>query len=81
LKDPPRILQEQLARCTQLHAAREALEKPEAELFLQIPNLARKRRLSHSQSARGTTVMLLLADRHEISQMPQFHSDTLSRSV
>jgi hypothetical protein len=25
--------------------------------------------------------MLLLADRHKISQMPQFHSDTLSRLV
>jgi hypothetical protein len=25
--------------------------------------------------------MLLFADRNEISQMPQFHADTLSRSV
>jgi hypothetical protein len=30
---------------------------------------------------RRTPVMLLLADRHEIPQMPQLHSDTLSRLV
>ena len=33
------------------------------------------------QPARGAPVMLCLAGRHEISQMPQFHSDTLSRLV
>ena len=31
--------------------------------------------------ARGAPVMLLFADRNEISQMPQLHSDTLSRLV
>jgi hypothetical protein len=37
--------------------------------------------LCHAQPARRAPVMLLLPDRHEIAQMPQFHSDTLSRLV
>jgi hypothetical protein len=51
-------------------AAREAFEKFEAQLLLQILNLAGKRRLSHAQPARSAPVMLLFADRNEISQMP-----------
>ena len=54
LKNAPRIVQKQLAGCTQLYAARKAVEKFEADFFLQILNLARKRRLSHSQSTRRT---------------------------
>jgi hypothetical protein len=76
LENAPRILQEQLAGGTQLHAARETFKKFEAELRLQILNLAGKRWLSHVQPARRTTVMLLFADRHEVSEMPQLHSDT-----
>jgi hypothetical protein len=37
--------------------------------------------LGYAQSARRTPVMLLLADRHEISEVPQLHTDTLSISV
>jgi hypothetical protein len=81
LKNAPRILQKYLAGCSQLHAARKAFEKFEAEFILQILNLPGKRGLSHVQLAPGAPVMLLFADRNEISQMPQFHSDTLSRSV
>jgi hypothetical protein len=40
LEDAPRILQEQLASRTQLHAARQAVEKFEAQFILQIMNLA-----------------------------------------
>jgi hypothetical protein len=46
LKNTPRILQEQLAGRTQLHAAREAFEQFEAHLLLQILYLAGKRGLS-----------------------------------
>jgi hypothetical protein len=81
MKNTPRIFQELLARRTQLHAARKTFEKFEADFLFQILNLARKRWLGDAQSARRAPVMLLLADRHKISQMPQFHSDTLSRLV
>ena len=64
---------------TQLHAARQPIEKFEANFFFQILDLSGERRLSHSQSARCTPVMLLLADHDEISQVPQLHIDTLSR--
>jgi hypothetical protein len=70
LKDSPRILQKQLAGCTQLHAARQPIEKLEPDFVLQVLDLPGKRRLSHAQSARCTPVMLLLADHHEISQVP-----------
>jgi hypothetical protein len=81
LEDAPRILQKQLAGRTQLHAARHPIKKLEADFFLQILNLTGKRRLRHPQSTRRTPVMLVLADCHEISQVPQFHFDTLALSV
>jgi hypothetical protein len=81
LKDTPCIFQKKLARWIQLHAAWQAIEKLEADLFFQILNLPGQRRLCHAQPARRAPVMLLLPDRHEIAQMPQFHSDTLSRLV
>ena len=77
LKDAPSILQKQLSGWIQLHPARQAFEKLEADFFFQILNLARKRWLGDAQSARRAPVMLLLADRRKISQMPQFHFDTL----
>jgi hypothetical protein len=40
-------------------------------------DLAGERGLGDVKSLCGAPVMLLLANRHEISQMPQFHSDTL----
>jgi hypothetical protein len=64
----------------QLHGAREALEELETDFF-QILYLAGKRRLCHAQSTRCAAKMLFLANRHEIAQVPQFHSNTLSRLV
>jgi hypothetical protein len=37
--------------------------------------------LRMSMEPESAPLLLLLADRNEISQMPQFHSDTLSRLV
>jgi hypothetical protein len=65
----------------ELHAARQPVEQREADLFLEIPDLAGQRRLGHAQAARRAPVMLLLADCHEIPQVPQLHTDTLLRSV
>ena len=53
----------------------------EAYFLFQILNLAGQRWLRDTQPPRRTPVMLFLTDRHEISQMPQFHSDTLPRLV
>jgi hypothetical protein len=71
----------QLAGCAQLHAARQPIEKFEAEFFFEILDLPGEGRLSHAQSARGAPVMLFLANRHEVSQVSQFHTDSLSRLV
>ena len=78
LKYAPRILKKQLARRAYLHTAPKAVKQLESNLLLQILNLAREGRLSHAQPLCGAPVMLLLADGHKISQMPQFHTDTLS---
>jgi lipoyl-dependent peroxiredoxin len=43
----------------------------------QVLNLARERRLSHAKSLCGAPVMLLFSNGYKISQMSQFHSDTL----
>ena len=62
----------QLAGCAQLHAARQPIEKFEAEFFFEILDLPGEGRLSHAQSARGAPVLLFLANRHEVSQVSQF---------
>jgi hypothetical protein len=73
LKNTPRIFQEQFPSRTQFHSARQTLEKLEAHFPFQILNLPGKSRLRYVQPPRGTPVMLVLADCHEIPQMPQFH--------
>jgi hypothetical protein len=81
LQDTPRISQEEQSGCTQPHAARETFEQLETEFPLQVLNLAGKGGLCHAQPACCTPVMLLVPDGQEISQMPQFHVDTLSRLI
>jgi hypothetical protein len=79
LQKSTRLLEEQPARRTELHAATEAIEQLETDLAFEVLNLSRERRLRHSQALRGAAEMFLFANRHEVSKMPQFHSDTLSR--
>jgi len=43
--------------------------------------LARERGLSNAQASGCPPVMLFLADSNEISEMSQFHTDTLTLSV
>jgi hypothetical protein len=38
-------------------------------------------RLSDAKALCGSPVVLILSNRHEIAQMSQFHTDTLSVSV
>jgi hypothetical protein len=44
-------------------------------------DLAGERGLSDSKPLCGASVVLILSNRHEIAQMSQFHTDTLSVSV
>ena len=50
-------------------------------ITLQILNLPREGGLSDAQSFGGAAEVFLFSNRHEISQMPQLHTDTLSRLV
>ena len=77
LKNAPRILQQTFARRANLHSTRQAVKEFEANLLFQILNLARKSRLGHAKPLRGPIVMLLLSNGHEVSQMSQFHFDTV----
>jgi len=81
LKNPPRILHETFSRRADLHAAWKAVKQLETDLLFQILNLSGKRGLRDAQTLRGASVMLLLCNLHEVSQVPKFHSDTLWLSV
>ena len=54
---------------------------PIRDLAFEILNLSRQRRLSHSQALCSAAEVFLLTDRHEVAEMTQLHSDTLSRLV
>ena len=47
----------------------------------QILNLPRKGGLSNAQWFNGATEIFLFSNGHEISQMPQLHTDTVSQLV
>jgi hypothetical protein len=81
LKNAPRILQKTFARRTDPHSTRQAVKEFETNLLFQILNLTRKGRLSHAKPLRGSIVMFLLSNGHEVSQMSQFHFDTVSLLV
>jgi hypothetical protein len=50
VKNSTRLLEKQLARRTDLHAATKAIEELETDLPFQILNLSRQRRLRHPQA-------------------------------
>ena len=64
-----------------LHTATEPIEKLETDLSFEILNLSRERGLRHSQALRGPAEVFFLTDRDEVSEMAQFHFDTLPRLV
>jgi hypothetical protein len=80
-KDATGICQKQFAGCTQFHAARQPIEKFERQFGFQILNLGGQSRLSDIQPLRSAPVVFLFANGYEISEMPQFHTDILKRSV
>jgi hypothetical protein len=81
LEDAPRLLQKQLARSAEFDSTRKTVEQFEANLLPQILNLSGECRLGDTQSLRAAPVMLLLPDGHEVAQMSQFHSDSLSALI
>jgi len=58
----------------QLHAARQPIEQLEPQLGFQILNLGQSR-LGDIQPRGRAPVVFLFPDSHEISEMPQFHTD------
>ena len=48
------------------------------ELFLQVLDPLRKRRLSHVQTLRGATEMQLLGEHHKVLEMVKVHRGTIS---
>ncbi|HZI49913.1 MAG TPA: hypothetical protein VFD75_19090 [Pyrinomonadaceae bacterium] len=81
LKNAARVVEKQFSGLTYFHAAWKTVKKPKTNFLLQILDLARERGLSQAQASRCPPIMFLLADSYEISEMSQFHTDTLSVSV
>jgi len=73
VQDTPRVAQEQFSRRAQSNATRQSVEQEESDLLLQILDLPRQRGLRDMEARGGAPEMLLLSDRDEIAQMPQFH--------
>lgn len=63
------------------HAAREALEERDAQLLLQLRDLAAESGLHDGQSRRGPPEMLQPGGGDEVAQMPHFHGGGRSRAV
>ena len=78
LKEAPGIFQEKLASRTYLYPACKAVKELETDFVFQILNLTGKGGLNDAKTLGGASVMLFLANGHEISQMSQFHIDTVS---
>ncbi|MPN07609.1 hypothetical protein SDC9_154880 [bioreactor metagenome] len=67
------MLQKKAARQRQPRAAAGAHEQLHAQVFLQLPDGARQRRLLHVQPLGGAGKVKLLGHRQKTAQMPNFH--------
>ncbi len=63
------------------YAAWQAVKQFDAYFLFQVLYLARKSGLGDAKPLGSATVMLLFADGYEISQMSQFHINTLVLSI
>ena len=70
-----------MSRRIQFDAARQPIEQLKAQLGFQILNLGGQSRLGDVQPLRRAPIVFFFADRHEISEMPKFHTDILKRSI
>ena len=55
------------------HLARRALDERDAELFLELADLRRQRRLADEARGRGAAEMLVFGQRNQISEVSQVH--------
>ena len=67
------LLQEELARRSQLHRPAGPFEKFRFQLLFQFADRGAQRRLRHVQLRRRPMEMQFLADRHKVAQRGQFH--------
>ena len=73
LQDVGHVLQQRLCRLRQLHAMRRAQEQGRTQLLLDLPDLARQRRLGHVQPFGGAAEIALLRHREKVAHLPQVH--------
>jgi hypothetical protein len=77
LKDAPRIVQEHPARSAELYSPRKPIKEFETKLGFQVLDLSRQCGLRNVEPFRRAPIVLLLADRQKIPQVPQFHNQYL----
>ncbi|CDN42781.1 hypothetical protein BN871_BX_00130 [Paenibacillus sp. P22] len=75
--EPLRPFEQQLAGGGKPQAAAGAVEQPDAELLLHLPELAAERRLLHMQGAGGPRNLAFPGDRREIIQLAHIHIEIL----
>ena len=76
-EDVFRLAQEGAAGIGQRHVMTAAIEQGDANRHLELANLLAERGLRGVQAAGGAREVQLLGHRHEVPQMPQFHSERL----
>ena len=68
-----RALRDLAADFGQQHLARRALDERDAELFLELLDLRRQRRLADEARLGGAAEMLVFGERDQISEVAQVH--------
>ena len=80
-QDNARFSQENATGFSKPHGVCITVKKCDAKLILQIPDLPAQRRLRHVKPHRRARYVLLFGDRHEVSQMTEFHLRQHTESV
>jgi len=73
LQDASRIVQEQSPSRTESDASGQSIEQEKPQLSLQVPDLPGEGRLYDMEPICRSSEVLLLSNRDEIAQMPEFH--------
>ena len=72
------IFQKYLARRAYFNASWQTLKQLKTDLIFQILNLPCQRWLSNTKPFCSASIMLLLSNRNEIAQLPEFHTHIIS---
>jgi hypothetical protein len=78
VQDASRVAQEQFPGRAQADASGQSIEQEESHLLLEILDLPRQGRLSDMETLGGPSVVLLLSDRNEVTEVAELHTDILS---